>query len=165
MKKSLIILALAIGGSALAQCQRNSGCSRRSSDSPSSVFATFSGGLAKTMNAELSLKIHSVLIGAGVGIMIDNEIQQKDNVIFTRNDRAFFANLGYQTGNCFIGARIGNQTIVHVTGVVNGVQQSIPDESKLLIGGSIGYSVSPRVRLNIGYDTFNKANLGVAFGL
>ena len=165
MKKSLIILALAIGGSALAQCQRNSGCSRRSSDSPSTVIATFSGGLAKTMNAELSLKIHSVLIGAGVGIMVDDQIQNQDGIIFKRNDTAFYGNLGYQTGNCFIGVRIGNQTQVHVTGVVNGVQQSIPDESKLLVGGLVGYSVSPRVRLNIGYDTFNKANLGVAFGL
>jgi len=158
MKKSLIILALAIGGSALAQCQR-------SSDSSSTIFATFSGGLAKTMNAELSIKINSVFIGAGVGIMIDNTIQEKNNIIFTRNDTAFFANLGYQTGKCFIGARIGNQNIIHVTGVVNGVQQTIPNESKLLIGGSIGYSVAPRVRFNIGYDTFNKANLGVAFGL
>lgn len=163
MKKSLIILALAIGGSALAQCQRNSGCSRRSSES--SVFATFSGGLAKTMNAELSVKIHSIFIGAGVGVMIDNEIQNQNGVIFKRNDTAFYGNLGYQTRNCFIGARIGNQTIVHVTGVVNGVQQSIPDESKLLIGGLVGYSISPRVRFNIGYDSFNKANLGVAFGL
>lgn len=163
MKKSLIILALAIGGSALAQCQRNFKCSRGNSES--SVIATFSGGLAKTMNAELSVKIHSVLIGAGVGVMIDNEIQNQNGIIFKRNDTAFYGNLGYQTGNCFIGARIGNQTQVHVTGVVNGVQQSIPDESKLLIGGLIGYSISPRVRLNIGYDTFNKANLGVAFGL
>jgi hypothetical protein len=165
MKKSLIILALAIGGSALAQCQRNSGCSRRNSDSPSTVFATYSGGLGKTMDAELSIKINSFFIGTGAGIMIDNEIQQKDNIVFTRNDYAYFGNLGYQTGNCFIGARIGKQTLVHVTGMVNGVQQSIPDESKLLIGGSVGYSVAPRVRFNIGYDTFNKANLGVTFGL
>jgi len=163
MKKSLIILALAIGGSALAQCQRNFKCSRGNSES--SVIATFSGGLAKTMNFELALRIKSVHIGAGVGIMVDNTIQEKNNIIFTRNDTAFFANLGYQMDKVFLGARIGDQTIVHVTGVVNEVQQSIPDESKLLIGGLIGYSISPRVRLNIGYDTFNKANLGVAFGL
>jgi hypothetical protein len=165
MKKSLIILALAIGGSALAQCQRNSGCSRRSSDSPSSVITTFTGGLAKTMNAELSVKIYSVLVGAGVGVMVDDQIQNQNGIIFKRNDTAFFANLGYQTGNCFIGARIGTQTIIHVTGVVNGVQQEIPNETKTLIGGLVGYSVTPRIRLNLGYDSFNKANLGVAIGL
>jgi hypothetical protein len=117
------------------------------------------------MNFELALRIKSVHIGAGVGIMVDNQIQKKEEIVYTRNDNAYFVNLGYQMDKVFLGARIGNQNIIHVTGVVNGVQQTIPNESKLLIGGLIGYSISPRVRLNIGYDTFNKANLGVAFGL
>ena len=158
MKKSLIILALAIGGISQAQCYKVR-------ESQSSVTATFSGGLAKTMNFELALRIKSVHIGAGVGIMVDNQIQAKEGINYTRNDNAYFVNLGYQMDKVFLGARIGNQTIVHVTGVVNGVQQNIPDEKQLLIGGLIGYQISPRIRFNLGYDTFNKANLGVAFGL
>jgi hypothetical protein len=158
MKKSLIILALAIGGISQAQCYKVR-------NSESSVTATFSGGLAKTMNFELALRIKSVHIGAGVGIMVDNQIQTKDNINYTRNDNAYFVNLGYQMDKVFLGARIGNQTIVHVTGVVNGAPQSLPNENHFLIGGLIGYSVAPRVRFNIGYDSFNKVNLGVAFGL
>jgi hypothetical protein len=158
MKKITIILALAIGGISQAQCYKVR-------NSESSVTATFSGGLAQTMNFELALRINSVHVGAGVGIMVDNQIKTKDNINYTRNDNAYFVNLGYQMDKVFLGARIGQQTIVHVTGTVNGVRQSIPDEPKLMVGGVIGYSVSPRIRFNIGYDTFNKANLGVAFGL
>lgn len=158
MKKTILLLALTIGGSAMAQCYKVR-------ESESSVTATFSGGLAKTMDFELALRIKSVHIGAGVGIMVDNQIQTKGDINYTRNDNAYFLNLGYQRDNIFFGARIGNQTIVHVTGTVNGVRESIPDEKKLLIGGLIGYSISPKIRFNIGYDTFNKANLGLAFGL
>lgn len=158
MKKTILLLALTIGGSAMAQCYKVR-------ESESSVTATFSGGLAKTMDFELALRIKSVHIGAGVGIMVDNQIQTKGDINYTRNDNAYFLNLGYQRDKIFFGARIGNQTIVHVTGTVNGVRESIPDEKKLLIGGLIGYSISPKIRFNIGYDTFNKANLGLAFGL
>lgn len=34
-----------------------------------------------------------------------------------------------------------------------------------MIGGLIGYSVTPRIRINLGYDTFNTTNIGVTFGL
>lgn len=158
MKKTILLLALTIGGSAMAQCYKVR-------ESESSVTATISGGFAKTMDFELALRIESVHIGAGVGIMVDNELRTKDNINYKRNDNAYFLNLGYQRDNIFFGARIGQQTIVHVTGTVNGVRESIPDEKKLLIGGLIGYSISPKIRFNIGYDTFNKANLGLAFGL
>lgn len=158
MKKFTILLALAIGGISQAQCYK-------SRNSESNVNATFSGGFAKTMNFELALRIKTIHIGAGVGVMVDNQIRTQDNINYTRNDKAYFVNLGYQMDKVFFGARIGNQTIVHVTGTVNGVHQSIPDESKLMVGGLIGYQVAPKVRFNIGYDTFNKTNIGVAFGL
>ena len=158
MKKLFIILALSIGGIPQAQCHKVR-------NSESFVTATFSGGFAKTLNLELDLRIKSVHIGAGVGVMIDNQIQTKDNINYTRNDNVYFVNLGYQMDRIFFGARIGNQTIVHVTGVVNGVEQSIPNQNKVMFGGLIGYSISPKIRFNIGFDTFNKTNLGVAFGL
>lgn len=158
MKKSLIILALIIGGTAMAQCQKHS-------DSPSSLTATFSGGFAQTLNAELAFRIKYIHIGAGAGVMVDNTIREKDNIVYTRNDHAYYINLGYQKNKTFIGARIGNHSIVHATNVVNGVLQRIPDEPKFMIGGLIGYSVAPRIRFNIGYDTFNQTNFGVAFGL
>ena len=157
MKKFTIFLALTLGVSAWSQCRRG--------DTPSSVNVTFSGGFAKTMNFELAYRHNEYHIGAGVGVMVDNQIQTKDNINYTRNDKAYFVNLGYEIDKVFIGARIGNQTIVHVTGRVNGVDQSIPDEHKIMFGALIGYQVAPRIRFNIGYDTFNKANLGVAFGL
>jgi len=153
MKKLSILLALTIGVSAWSQCRRG--------DTPSSVTGTFSGGFAKTMDAELALRIKSFHIGAGVGVMVDNTAQYKGDIFYTRNDHAYFVNLGYQKDNIFFGARIGQHTIVHVTSVNN----SIPDESKLMVGALIGYQVAPRIRFNIGYDTFNKVNLGAAFGL
>ena len=157
MKKSFIILALTLGVSAWSQCHRG--------DTPSSVNVTFTGGFAKTMTAELAFRFKEYHIGAGAGVMVDNQIRTQDNINYTRNDKAYFVNLGYQQDNIYYGARIGNQTIVHVTGRVNGVNQSIPDDHKIMFGALIGYSVAPRIRINLGYDTFNKANLGVAFGL
>lgn len=154
MKIIIILLALSIGGTAMAQC-------RKHSDSPSSLTATFSGGLAQTLNAELTLRIkHTYNIGAGAGVMVNNTIREKDNIVHTRNDHAYYINLGYQKNKIFLGARIGNQTIVHVTTTSN----HIPDKSKFLIGGLIGYSLTPRIRFNIGYDTFNATNVGVASG-
>ena len=154
MQQFILILVLALGGTAMAQC-------RKHSDSPSSLTATFSGGLAQTLNAELTLRIKHTYIGAGAGVMVDNTIREKDNIVHTRNDHAYYINLGYQKNKIFLGARMGNQTIVHVTTMSN----HIPDKSKFLIGGLIGYSLTPRIRFNIGYDTFNAANVGVAFGL
>ena len=157
MKKITIILALALGVSGWSQCHRG--------DTPSSVNATFSGGFAQTMTGELSLRIHNFHIGAGAGIMVDNTPQSQDDIAYTRNDHAYFVNLGYQKDNLFFGVRCGQHTIVHVTGMVDGVHQSIPDQSKVMVGALIGYQVAPRIRFNLGYDTFNKTNLGVAFGL
>jgi opacity protein-like surface antigen len=154
MKKLIIILALTLGGAASAQC-------RAHSDSPSSVFATFSGGFAKTMNAELSLRIKSIHIGAGAGVMVDNTLREKNDIIYTRNDHAYFVNLGYQKDKVFLGGRIGNRTLVHVTKI----NTHRPDEHEFMIGALIGYSITPRMRFNLGYDSFNQANLGVAFGL
>jgi hypothetical protein len=157
MKKITILLALTIGVSAWAQCHKT--------PSNSSVIATFSGGFAKTMSAELSLKANRFILGAGAGIMVDNQIQSENNIQYTRNDNALFVNLGYQQDKVFFGARIGQRTIVHVTSVVNGVKEELQDESKLLVGALIGYSVTPRIRFNLGYDTFSKVNIGVALGL
>lgn len=157
MKKFTILLALAIGVSAWSQCHKKA--------SDSSVIATFSGGFAQTMSAELTLKYHNVLFGAGAGIMVDNQIRTKNDIQFTRNDNALFINLGYQQDKVFFGARIGQRTIVHVTNVVNGIKQELQDESKPMIGALIGYSVAPRIRFNLGYDTFSKVNIGVALGL
>lgn len=157
MKKLTILLALTIGVSAWSQCHRG--------DTPSSVNATFSGGFAQTMNGELSLRIKSFHVGAGAGIMIDNRPQSQDGIAYTRNDHAYYLNLGYQRDNLFFGVRCGQHTVVHVTGMVNGVHQSIPDQSKVMFGALIGYQFAPRIRFNLGYDTFNKTNLGVAFGI
>jgi hypothetical protein len=153
MKKLIIILTLAIGVCGSAQC--------RKSKTMSSFFATFSGGFAKTMNAELSLRIKSIHIGAGAGVMVDNTLREKNDIIYTRNDHAYFVNLGYQKDKVFLGGRIGNRTLVHVTNINN----HIPDEHEFMIGALIGYSVTPRMRFNLGYDSFNQANLGMAFGL
>jgi len=154
MKKTILLLALTIGGSAMAQCYKVR-------ESESSVTATFSGGLAKTMDFELALRIEKLHIGAGVGIMVDNEPQIEEDIKYKRNDHTYFINLGYQMDNIFVGVRAGQHVIVKVTNIHN----DIPDESKLMLGGVIGYQISPKIRFNIGYDTFNKANLGVAFGL
>ena len=160
MKKIIIILTLIIGGTAMAQCQKHS-------YSPSSLTATFSGGFAQTLNAELAFRIKCIHIGAGAGagVMADNTIREKNNILHTRNDHAYYINLGLQKNKTFIGARIGNHSIVHVTGRVNGVEQHLPDEKQFLIGGLIGYSLTPRIRFNVGYDSFNETNVGVAFGL
>jgi hypothetical protein len=157
MKKFTILLAMTIGVSAWSQCHK--------SEIPSSVTATFSGGFAKTMCGELSFRLRTFYAGAGVGVMVDNEIRNEGGIIYTRNDHAYFVNLGFQKDNIHYGVRIGNQTIVHVTGTVGGVRQELPNENKLLVGALIGYSVTPRIRFNLGYDTFNKVNLGAAFGL
>ena len=157
MKKSLIILALAIGVTGWSQCQKE--------NPNSSVSATFTGGFAKTMCFEVGLRIKSLQVGAGVGIMVDNTIRNQKDIVYTRNDRALYLNLGYQKDKLYYGARIGNRVITPVTGVVNGIAQFIPTENRILIGGLVGYQLSPRVRFNIGYDTFNETNFGFTFGL
>ncbi len=157
MKNITIALALALGVSGWSQCHRG--------DTPSSVNLTFTGGFAKTMTAELAFRFKEYHIGAGAGVMVDNQIRTQNDINYTRNDNAYYVNLGYQPDNIYYGVRIGQQTIVHITGMVNGVEQSIPDQNKIMFGALIGYSVAPRIRVNLGFDTFNKLNLGVAFGL
>lgn len=80
--KKLLILIITINTTIFAQCHK--------SESPSSATATFTGGFTNTMNVELSVRIKTVYIGGGAGVMIDNKIQTQNNIEYTRNDHVYF---------------------------------------------------------------------------
>ena len=137
---------------------------RTKSDAPS-VTMTFTLGSDRTGNFELGGRLGHIHIGAGVGIMEDMRMHNQDGIEYKRNDTAVFGVLAYQREKVVVGVRLGTQTFVAVTGVVNGVQQSIPSTSSTMAGVFAGYCLSERTRVNFGIDSFNKVNLGFTFGL
>ncbi len=156
MKKSFLPLLLAFSGVCMGQCYKEH-------TSPARISLT--GGVAQTMAIDLSFKTKHVLIGGGVGFMYDTSKREKDGISHQRNDTAIFVNLGYVYNDFVFAGRIGNQRMVYVTGVVNGVSQEIPEESKIMAGGFVGYQISPKFGVNLGWDNFNQINLGVSLGL
>jgi hypothetical protein len=131
----------------------------------SKVYTTWTVGGAGTLNIDLSIKIKKLNIGLGYGVMIDDRVENDNGIIYTKNDRAIYGVAGYRLGNLVLGVKAGSRKMIHVTGMVNGVEQHLDDNDGIMVGAYGGVHLSERVRLNLGYDTFNKLNVGVTFGL
>jgi hypothetical protein len=162
MKKIFLTLSVMF---ALSQANGQCHMIRHTRTGSSSVTMTFTGGSDKTANFELGGRFGRIHLGAGVGVMIDTQMHNQDGIEYKRNDTAVFGTLGYQRENLVVGVRLGTQKFIAVTGVVNGVQQRIPEETTTMIGVFAGYCISETTRVNFGIDTFNKVSLGLTFGL
>lgn len=166
MKKIVLTLSVMFALSqANAQCQSQCRMIRHTQSGSPTVNMTVTAGLAKTMNFEFSARVSNVHIGAGVGVMVDTQMHNQLGIEYKRNDTAVFGTLAYQHEKMVLGIKAGSQDKIFVTGVVNGVQQSIPSEKTTMFGVFAGYSLTERTRINFGLDTFNDISIGVALGL
>ena len=159
MKK--ILLPLFLFASVIGQGQ----CKHYDPTRVSDAYLTWTGGGAQTLDIDLSIRIKKLNIGLGYGIMAGTGISEDNGIQYTRNDRAVYGVAGYRLGNLVLGVKAGSQKLVHVTGMANGIQEHLDDSSRIMLGAYGGVHVSERFRVNLGYDTFNKLNVGVTFGL
>lgn len=162
MKKIVLTLSVMF---ALSQANGQCRMVRQTESGPSSVTMTFTAGSASTGNFELGGRFGKIHIGAGVGVMVDTQMHNQSGIEYKRNDTAVFGTLAYQREKVVVGVRLGTQKFIAVTGVVNGVQQSIASETSTMSGVFAGYCLSDRTRVNFGIDSFNKVSLGLTFGL
>ena len=159
MKK--ILLPLFLFASVIGQGQ----CKHYDPTRVSDVYLTWTVGGARTLNIDLSIRVKKLNIGLGYGVMADDRINDDNGIVYTKNDRVIYGVTGYRLGNLVLGVKAGSQKLVHVTGMINGVQQHLDDSSRIMLGAYGGVHVSERFRVNLGYDTFNKLNVGVTFGV
>ena len=162
MKKIVLTLSVMF---ALSQANAQCHMIKRTETGPPTVNMTMTAGLAKTMNFEFSARVSNVHVGVGVGVMVDTQMHNQLGIDYKRNDTAVFGTLAYQHEKMVLGVKAGSQDKVFVTGVVNGVSQSIPSEQSTMFGVFAGYSITERTRINFGLDTFNDISIGVALGL
>jgi len=131
----------------------------------SRTYLTITLGGARTIDANLQIRIKHFNVGLGYGVLEDDRVLETNGVIYARNDRAIYGVAGYRWGNLVLGVKAGSQKNIYITGVVNGVNQHLDDVNEVVLGVYGGVHLSERARLNLGYDTFNKLNVGVTFGL
>ena len=159
MKK--ILLPLFLFASVIGQGQ----CKHYDPTRVSNVYLTWTGGGARTLDIDLSIRVKKLNIGLGYGVMVDDRINDDNGIVYTKNDRVIYGVAGYRFGNLVLGVKAGSRKMIHVTGMVNGMEQHLDDNNGIMVGAYGGVHLSERTRLNLGYDTFNKLNVGVTFGL
>ena len=134
----------------------------------SSVFFTTAYGIENTLSADLSiLSENNLIFGVGVGVLVD-DTNYKDittNVTYKRSEWGVYGVLGYQFEKFIIATNIGNIFIRPNEARVNGELIELNDDTELLYGGLVGYRITPKISLNVGYNNLSDINFGVRFGL
>ena len=156
MKKTILLIFI------LSSVIGHSQCKPYDHKKVSDIYATVSYGGARTLSLDLALRVKQFNFGLGYGVMADNRINEDNGSIqYTRNDNAIYGIGSYRFGNLVLGVKGGLQHIIHVTEV----DQELGDPREGKIGIYGGVCLSERTRFNLGYDTFEKLNIGVTFGL
>jgi hypothetical protein len=158
MKKSFIILALAIGALANAQCRVGF------HESQGDVFFTPHYGVTNTLGVDLAIRITDFRLGAGTSILIDNTEREQDGITYKKSEWSIYGTGGVRVYDVVLGGRVGVIKSEPNEFNINGIPQQLPNSSRTLYGGYIGYFVKNNISVNGGWDNMAEWNLGVSFG-
>lgn len=158
MKKSFIILALAIGALANAQCRF------QKLESQGDVFFTPHYGVSNTLGVDLAIRITDFRLGAGTSILIDNTEREQDGITYKKSEWSIYGTAGVRVYDVVLGGRIGTIRSEPNEFSVNGAPQQLPNTTRTLYGGYVGYFVLSNISVNGGWDNLAEWNLGVSFG-
>ncbi len=158
MKRILLFSIFSIGALANAQCRI------QKLESQGDVFFTPHYGVTNTLGADLAVRITDFRLGAGASILIDNTKREQDGISYKKSEWALYGTAGVRVYDVVLGGRIGTIKSEPNEFSVNGVNQQLPNSTRTLYGGYIGYFVLNNISVNGGWDNLAEWNLGVSFG-
>jgi hypothetical protein len=159
MKKSILLLVLLSTTISFSQCYKP----KRNYDNPSHFGLVANVGTLKSLGGEIYIKLNNHIIGGGYsgeinGVKVENEEFKNETLYLT---------YGYQYERYTFGVRYGKQNKASwkPTQSNPNTTEKIVTPYSSMIGGYVGYSLTDKVAINLGYDTFSKVTIGLVMGL
>jgi hypothetical protein len=156
MKKFLNLICFAILLVALNVDAQS--CSNRE---PVAHF-TMSYGIDNTLAGDLAIVTeNSLRIGVGAIAHVNNTVKELNGVEFREFAWGVYGQIAYQFPDVVIGANLGN--IFNNPNEIGGVQ--LRNTNEFLYGGFVGYRLSKRTTINLGYNNLSNINFGLGIGI
>lgn len=114
-------------------------------------------GSLKSLGGEIFVRYKGHIIGGGLATNVNGvkEIQQQ-----FKNKASYFT-YGYQYTKYTLGVRYGRQN----SAIWTDANTKTTINNLTMIGGYVGYNLNTKVAINVGYDTFSQATIGLVMGL
>lgn len=158
MKKLFLIVLFFIGVKGISQC------SVQRMEREGDVYFTPHFGTSNTLGADLSVRINSFRIGGGASILIDNTLREQNGISYKKSEWAIYGTIGFRFDKINLGANLGTIKSEPNEFFSNGVHIQLPNTTRTLYGGYVGYFVKNNISINAGWNSLSNYNLGISFG-
>jgi hypothetical protein len=162
MKKVLLVSVLFLVSTlTFSQCYN----SKRNYDRESHFGLVANIGTLKSLGGEIYVKFNNHIIGGGYareinGAKVENEEFKNETLYLT---------YGYQYERYTFGVRYGKQNKANWIDKTPNDNYNIFEKEvtpySTMLGGYVGYNLSNKVAINLGYDTFSQVTIGIVMGL
>jgi hypothetical protein len=123
---------------------------------------TMSYGIDNTLAGDLAIVTeNSLRIGVGAIAKVDNAVNEFNEVKYKDFAWGVYGQIAYQFPDVVIGANLGN--IFNNPNEIGGVQ--LRNTNEFLYGGFVGYRLSKRTTINLGYNNLSNINFGLGIGI
>jgi hypothetical protein len=160
MKKLILSICLVLGVTAQAQCYLHDRANE------GSIYFTPYYGSSNTLGADIMLRAASVRFGAGASVLNDNTdrttVFNGEEIAYKNFEWSIYGTVAYRLDNINIGAKLGS--IKSDPSEYTGGTEVLPDSSRTLYGGYVGYFLANNIIINGGWDNLAQFNVGVSFG-
>lgn len=159
MKKVLLLVLLFSSTIAFSQCYRP----KRNYERESYFGWVINVGTLKSLGGEIYLKFNGHIIGGGYA----GDINGAKEVGQEFKNETLYLTYGYQYDKYRIGVRYGkqNRAIWLPTQKNPNTTEKVVTPYSTMIGGYVGYNLTNKVAINLGYDTFSEVTVGLVMGL
>ena len=154
----ILLLALTLSSAvSFGQCYNQ----KRNYDNESHFGIVVNIGTLKSLGGEVYVKLNNHIIGGGYA----GGINQYDDKEF--KNETLYLTYGYKVNKLTFGGRYGKQNKANWLPTKNNpnTSEKVVTPYSEMIGGYVGYNLSDKVAINLGYDTFSNITIGFAFGL
>ena len=157
MKKLILSICLILGAAAQAQCYKHD------RENEGSIYFTPHYGVSNTLGADIMLRAATVRFGAGASVLNDNtDRESPGGISYKKFEWSVYGTVAYRLDNINIGVRLGS--IKSDPSEYTGGSEELPDSTRTLYGGYLGYYVTNNIIINGGWDNLAEFNVGVSFG-
>ena len=159
MKKLFLVLSFFVTSITFSQCYKP----KRNYDVDSHFGIVANFGTLKSLGAEVYVKLNSHIIGVGYGGGINGAKEVNEEF----KNETLYLTYGYRYDKYTIGVRYGKQNKASwkPTQSNPNTTEKVVTPYSSMIGGYVGYSLTDKVAIKLGYDTFSKVTIGLVMGL
>lgn len=158
MKNLFLVLSFLVTSITFSQCYKP----KRNYDVDSHFGIVANFGTLKSLGGEIYIKLNNHIIGGGYtgeinGVKVENQEFKNEALYLTYGYRYQFYTIGVRYGKQNKASWIPTQSNPNTN-------EKVVTPYSSMIGGYVGYSLTDRVAINLGYDTFSKVTIGLVMG-